>query len=116
MADAWEVVADKFDELIERRNSDRQMASFTHLERAIWFIVTMRCGMDIDGFGSIFEQSMTRDEIVEAIGYLRQLELTNVAVLFERAIALLDNNDFYEPNESPYLRLVGDVDRDAFKE
>jgi putative ABC transport system substrate-binding protein len=37
-----------------------------------------------------FEQSLTRDEILEAIGYMRELELVEVADQFQRAAVYVD--------------------------
>src|SRR4051794_11524929 len=94
MTPADKIVADKFDELVHRTRSD--LSNFTKAERMVWFIVIIRCDIDQDGFTSIFEQSLTRAQMTEAIGYIKELGLADIASLLEQALRLLDANGIYD--------------------
>lgn len=92
-----EIVAEKFNELVLRINT----AGFTKIERMIWLVIVIRCEIDSANFASVFEQALTKSELVETIAYLRELELFETAESFERAIHILDNNGFYNEYGRP---------------
>ena len=94
MKTSVEIILEKFDELIGRGN--KQFHAFTRTERVVWLIMLIRCDLDMSGFSAIFEQSVTREELVEAIEYMRELNIPDIADGFEQALALLDKNNWYE--------------------
>jgi hypothetical protein len=61
----------------------------------------------MEGFVSVFDQALLRSELVEAIGYLRELDLGEIAGLFEQALALLDINHFYAQDGKPVTGCSG---------
>ncbi len=103
MKTAAEIIAARYDKLIPQYNRGRKnrLSAFTRTERAIWLLVTIRCEIDMEGFESVFDQALSRGELVEAIGYLRELDLPEIAELLERALAILDTHDFYTQYGNP---------------
>jgi hypothetical protein len=104
---AGDAVTAKFDELVHRTRSN--LPNFTKAERMVWFIVIIRCDMDQDGFTSIFEQSLTRPQMVESIGYIKELGLANIASLLEQALGLLDANGIYNAEGRVILSFYEDL-------
>jgi len=49
----------------------------------------------MDGFSSVFDQALSRNELVELIGCLNEIGINEIFELLERAITLLDTNNFY---------------------
>lgn len=96
-----EKIADKFSELTVKFNETMSISGFTKIERMIWFIIVTRCEIDRANFASVFEQALTKSELVETIAYLKELELFETAESFERATHILDNNGFYNEDGQP---------------
>ncbi len=103
MKTAADIVAGKYRELIPRLKGSKKnrLSALTRAERAIWLLVTIRSAIDSDGFESVFDQAVTRNELVEAIGYLREFNLPEIAELFERALLILDTHGFYTKYGNP---------------
>jgi hypothetical protein len=95
---AWEIIAEKFNDLVDRYD---KRAQFTRAERAIWFIIIIRCEIDAASFTSVFEQAVSRSEIVETIEYLKELDLDKIATAFEEVMTLLAAHGFYNANGHP---------------
>jgi hypothetical protein len=87
-----QAIADKFDQLTD---DYANLPEFTHAERAIWYVVSIRCEIDMEGFGSLYEQAFQRAELVESVNYFRDVELDEIASAFEEVIALLDGINFW---------------------
>ncbi|MBI1259606.1 MAG: hypothetical protein GC204_19225 [Chloroflexi bacterium] len=92
MKEDYQIVADKWNELAGRKDK----STFTRVERMIWFLIILRVDLDMEGFSSIFIDSMSVTELLETITYLKELNLTNIAALLEQALALLKANDIYD--------------------
>jgi trans-2-enoyl-CoA reductase len=102
---ASEIIAEKFNGLVERYDRDGGLNSFSTAERAIWFLVTTRCEIDINSFNDVFIQSLWKDELEESIVYLRELGIDDIASLFEEAITLLETHGFYvQGDNKPRMR------------
>ena len=95
MKNPSEIIADKFNELVEKWTSQDRISTFTRAERVVWLIVTIRCAIDMDGFSSVFDQALSRNELVELIGCLNEIGMNKISELLWRAITLLDTNNFY---------------------
>lgn len=89
-----DVIAQKYDELIRRVNETHSIQSFTRSERAVWFLVSIRCEIDINSFEDVFVQLLPLPDIVEAIGYMNELGLDQLAALFQRAVDILEAHHF----------------------
>lgn len=84
-----------FDELVKRYRAEHGTSLFTPAERAVWFLVSVRCEMDINGFDSVFQQLLKRSEAPETIAYLEAVGLPEIAAHFRNVLALRDAHDFY---------------------
>lgn len=114
MKSQQDIVSDKFSDLVF---SKREYQTFTRAERAIWCIVTIACSMDMDGFSSVYEQALTRDEIMEAIEFMKELGVEDVAMGFEQTLALLDKHNWYEMRGNDWIGVeLPDEDQELFDE
>ncbi|MBC7814663.1 MAG: hypothetical protein H7175_26135 [Burkholderiales bacterium] len=101
MKPAGQIVGEKFREILNRRRiKDYQV---THAERAIFLVICVRCEKNQNGFRSVFDQELSRSEVIELIGYIRELELPEIAALLEEISSLLIANNFYGSGEHPVI-------------
>jgi hypothetical protein len=89
-----DMIAEKYDELLRRVKEIHSIQGFTTAERAVWFLVSIRCEIDINSFEDVFIQLLPLSEITEAIGYMDELGLNQVAELFQRAVDILEAHHF----------------------
>ncbi len=91
-----------FSELVERSNADHGQLNFSRGERAVWFITIVR--QDIESsFRSIFEQSMSKSELIEAAGYLSDVGLSIIGDCFQEIVRVLDYHGFYGGGDIPAI-------------
>lgn len=95
MKTASDFLSEKLHELFARDEREGGISSFTRAERALWLIVRIQSANEMDGLESVFDEALSRSEVIEAIGYLREFEQSDVAALLEQAVALLNTNQFY---------------------
>ena len=96
------IIIQKFNELVKRYSQDSGTAHFSEPEKIVWSVVCVRCEMDINGFASVFEQLISRDELTEFIGYLKQIGLDELSAYFQQIANILEEHSFY--NESGHAR------------
>ena len=87
--ESWEIVSDRYGELVDKlRESD----TTTHLsdpDRTIWYVVTVRCKIDMSGFESLFNGTLNEEELLFLIAALDRLDEPELADAFRRAHAAL---------------------------
>ena len=110
---ASEIIAERYNALIERYDRDRGLHNFSAAERAIWFLVTLRCEIDMNGFDSVFFQALQKDELEESIAYLRELGVEDIAVLLQEAITLLESHGFYVQRDNKPRMGFFDLSKDV---
>jgi hypothetical protein len=109
MSDAERLTA-IFLRLNERYDLEGGIECFTPAERVLWFLVLASAEMNINGFASIFEQFLTRDQVVEVITFLQAGEvLPAIAQTVQQVQALLDAHNFYGPDGRPQIGFYSDL-------
>jgi hypothetical protein len=106
---ASNIIAEKFSELVDSHNPNR-LVGLTRAERAIYLLIRIRCEKDMEGFDSIFDQAISRHEMLEAIVYMKELGLNETAQLFEQVLQLLSNANVYVDGDFPQMASPHDVD------
>jgi hypothetical protein len=106
--DASREVAKYFDSLIERCNRDPsgRPKNLPKHDQIIFYVISTRCEMDMNGFESVFDQMLDEDELVLLIGALQELEVPELAQSFEKAHARLRAAGFFDDDSM----MVSDLD------
>ncbi|HUG70603.1 MAG TPA: hypothetical protein VMM76_22835 [Pirellulaceae bacterium] len=107
--DASQQVAEYFEALIERCNRDPS-ARPTNLpknDQIVYYVISTRCEMDINGFDSVFDQLLTEPELQFLIDSLNELGALRLADLFHRAHSRLQHAGFFDDEST----LVEDLDQ-----
>lgn len=72
------------------------MKSCTFGERMVFDVVSIRCGIDIDGFASAYQQDLTAADLAAFVDGLNRIEEHELAGAFQRGYDLLAKEKFYE--------------------
>lgn len=91
-----EAIADCYDDIIKRCDSAGKPSRLSSHERVIYYVVSTRCEMDMNGFGSVFDQLLTEDELVFLIQSLEELGETGLKDSFQAAHEFLTELGFFE--------------------
>ena len=96
--DASRLVAEYFETLVERCSPGptARRARLPKNDRVIFYVVSTRCEIDINGFNSVFDQLLTEAELLFLIDALNNLGASKPASLFEQAHSRLRNAGFYD--------------------
>lgn len=70
-------------------------ARWSHNDLVIWFVISTRCEMDMEGFESVFDQLLQKDDLDFLIDALRELDEPALADAFDQARTVLREADFY---------------------
>ena len=103
-----EQIAEIYEQLVARRNAGKA-ASFSSAEATIDRIVSTRTEMDMGGFASVFEQLLSRPELIQLIADLRDLSLQDSATRFTASLVLLDAVGFFDADGQPAGRITDDT-------
>lgn len=108
--DAPAKVAAYFEDLIERRNrSDKGRPTSLPLhDQYIFYVLSTRCGMDINGFESVFDQLLEESEIKILITALNELGCKTMADAFSAARHRLADAGFFDDEEMMVCDLATD--------
>ncbi|HEY4262268.1 MAG TPA: hypothetical protein VGM98_19060 [Schlesneria sp.] len=90
--DATDRVAAEFDRSVALGREG--VASRPMAERYLYYIVATRCDIDIGGFSSVYEKSLTADEIQILIDGLGRIGERQLADEFRRGYDLMRANGF----------------------
>jgi len=94
--DDYEIIADRFNDIITRCDPAGRPSGLPHAERVIYYIVAVRCEMDMNGFESVFDQLLSRNELETFVGFLAELDERDLALAFRDARELLDQVRFFD--------------------
>jgi hypothetical protein len=111
--DTSEKLADYYESLIERVNADpsgRPLHLPKH-DRIIYYIISTRCEMDMNGFDSVFDQLLSEEELAFLIEALKELDASRLAELFELAQSRLESAGFFAEESLMVLDLEGEGDK-----
>ncbi len=99
--DAPTRVAAYFEDLIERcnRNGQGRSTSLPENDQYIFYVLSTRCEMDINGFESVFDQLLDQSEINILITALNELGCTTLANEFSTARDRLADAGFFDDEE-----------------
>ena len=99
--DAPTRVAAYFEDLIERCNRSGQgrPTSLPAHDQYIFYVISTRCEMDINGFGSVFDQLLEESEISVLITALNELGCTTLSDAFSTAHDRLAEAGFFDDDE-----------------
>ena len=92
--DAANRIALEYDRLIAIGRdalSSRPMA-----ERFVYYVVSVRCEIDINGFSSVYEQYLSADELLLLADGLTRLNEPTLTLEFRRGYDLLNAEGFYQ--------------------
>ena len=95
MHDAQDIIGQEFDNILTKMSDNNSWEISTDREQAIWLIVSTRCEIDMSGFESVFEQLLNRNEILKLIESLNKIDAQELAISFNQALSILDQNDFF---------------------
>ena len=109
--DASERLADYFEQLIDRVNQDAggRPATLPEGDRIIYYVVSVRCEIDINGFESVFDQFLNEGEIRFLIESFQKIDASALANAFKRAYTLLDRHGFFQSADITCADLSADV-------
>ncbi len=110
--DAPTRVAAYFEDLIERCNRSGQgrPTGLPARDQYIFYVISTRCEMDINGFESVFDQLLEEFEITILIDALKELGCTTLSKAFSTARDRLAGAGFFDDEE----RMVCDLATDDY--
>lgn len=85
----WELVAERYGELVDRMGGSDSTAHLSEPDRIIWYVVSARCTLDMSGFEDVFHQTLPEDALLFLIASLARLDEPQLADAFRRAHAAL---------------------------
>jgi hypothetical protein len=91
-----DIVGDRFNEIIARCGESGRPDGFSEADRVIYYVVSTRCAIDMDGFSSVFEQLLTKDELLFLIASLEALGRPALAEVFRKCHSALRRVGFYD--------------------
>jgi hypothetical protein len=98
------LVLEKYSELVDNKwTFEHRLNHCTPAERAIWLVLEIHLSIELDGFSSVFEQALTRSEILEAVSVFQQLHSPQIADSLLQALTLLDRHCDYGQLDSVIL-------------
>jgi hypothetical protein len=108
--DAPTSVAAYFEELIERCNRSGQgrPTALPQNDQYIFYVISTRCEMDINGFESVFDQLLEESEISVLINAFNELGCTTLAEAFSTARSRLAGAGFFDDEEMMVIDLATD--------
>ena len=108
--DASQQLAQYFELLIERCNLDPSARPYNlpRHDQIIFYVISTRCEMDMNGFDSIFDQLLTEHELRLLIDALHELGADELAESFRQAHARLEDAGFFADDSMT----VSDLDND----
>jgi hypothetical protein len=108
--DASQKLAEYFDSVIERCNRDPsgRPINLPKHDQIIYYVISTRCEMDMNGFDSVFDQLLTENELCLLIEALNELGAPQLAGSFDQARARLRNAGFFAEDSL----MVSDLDQD----
>lgn len=119
--DASQKLAEYFDTVVERCNGDPSGRPI-HLpkhDQIIYYVISTRCEMDMNGFDSVFDQLLTENELCLLINALNQLGAPQLAGSFDQARLRLRNAGFFDSDSTTVSDLgeddigfLDDIERD----
>jgi hypothetical protein len=96
--DYSEIVAERFDQLVELKNKNK--ANWLFVDIAIWEVVCFRCSSDIGGYLDPFEQYFDSENHFNSfIEILKKLDEDFLVKQFSRVKELLSDFDFWTKRE-----------------
>jgi hypothetical protein len=109
--DPSEFLAEYYESLIQRCDSSGRPNGLPHHDRVIYYIISVRCEMDINGFESVFDQLLTEEELLFLIDALREVDAIKLAEMFALAHSRLKSAGFFKDG-SMMVCESGDADSD----
>ena len=94
--DAAEYLANYYDALIRRCDSSGRPDVLPRHDQAIYYIISTRCEMDMNGFDSVFDQLLTEKELLFLIEALNEVGASDLAHSFARAHSRLKSASFFD--------------------
>lgn len=108
--DASTRVAAYFDDLVERcnRSATKRPTNLPLYDQYIYYVLSTRCEMDINGFDSVFDQLLEESEVNILITALNELGCTTLADSFSIARDRLAGVGFFSDEEMMVCDLATD--------
>jgi len=90
-----------YDQIIERCNETENARpdGLSHNDRIIFYVISVRCEIDINGLESVFDQLLSERELSFLIDALNELENPGLAKIFSEAHTRLKESGFYTDTE-----------------
>jgi hypothetical protein len=84
--EAAEFIADRYEQIIRMCDRMGRPTGLPKADQVIYYVISVRCEIDMEGFFSVFEQLLTEPELVAFITMLRELEEPELAGAFSEAL------------------------------
>ncbi len=91
---ATDRIVEEFDRLVTLGRSG--VATRPSAERVVYYVVSTRCEIDINGFASVYEQGLNPTELAILVDGLRQLGKKKLVNEFQQGFKMLERDGFYE--------------------
>ncbi|QDU93905.1 DMP19 family protein [Lignipirellula cremea] len=110
--DVSQQLARYYDSLIERCNRDPSARpnNLPKHDQIIYYVISTRCEMDMNGFDSVFDQLLTENELRLLVDALNELGAGTLAESFNQAHSRLRDAGFFGDDSM----MVSDLDNDDF--
>lgn len=82
-------VARRFEDILKRCSTTGRPDELHHRERVIYYIVSVRCEIDMNGFESVLDQLLTEDEVDFIGSALEELNEEDLASAWRKISSLL---------------------------
>ncbi len=111
--DASIAVAEYFNAVIAQcnRNPSGRPHNLPWHDQIIYYVVSTRCEMDMNGFDSVFDQLLTENELGLLVEALNDLRLPQLAASFDDARSRLRNAGFFDDDSI----MVSDLENDEIE-
>jgi hypothetical protein len=93
--DASKAIAVRYSDIITRCDGRGRPEGLSHADRVIYYLVSVRCEADMNGFCSVFEQLLDWDELAFFVEALRELGRPDLAATYEEIGSLLLSAGYY---------------------
>jgi ABC-type transport system involved in cytochrome c biogenesis ATPase subunit len=98
-------VARRFEDILKRCGSTGRPDGLPHAQRVVYYIVAVRCEMDMNGFDSVLDQLLTEDELHFVCASLEELNEESLAATWWKIASFLKSVGLKPSGSSPIRSL-----------
>ncbi|MBI5918191.1 MAG: hypothetical protein HY849_02290 [Nitrosomonadales bacterium] len=102
-------VARRFEDILKRCGTTGRPDDLPHAERVIYYIIAVRCEIDMNGFDSVLDQLLSEDELNFVCASLEELNEGSLAESWRKIESLLRSVAHKPSGSAPVSMLPKDV-------